>query len=61
MNDFYVAQWGRLRTIEGASQRIQEDTMRFAQTIEDLGLAGGFLFLASVGPGAWSVDRFGRR
>ncbi|MET4233933.1 ABC-type long-subunit fatty acid transport system fused permease/ATPase subunit [Bradyrhizobium sp. i1.4.4] len=24
MNDFYVANWPRLRTIEGASQRIQE-------------------------------------
>ena len=30
MNDFYVAYWPRLRTIEGASQRVQEDTMRFA-------------------------------
>jgi peptide/bleomycin uptake transporter len=37
MNDFYVANWPRLRTIEGASQRVQEDTMRFATTLEDLG------------------------
>ena len=36
MNDFYVANWPRLRTIEGASQRVQEDTMRFATTIESL-------------------------
>ena len=32
MNDFYVENWPRLRTIEGASQRVQEDTMRFATT-----------------------------
>jgi peptide/bleomycin uptake transporter len=38
MNDFYVANWTRLRTIEGASQRVQEDTMRFATTMEGLGV-----------------------
>jgi peptide/bleomycin uptake transporter len=36
MNDFYVANWSRLRTIEGASQRVQEDTKRFASTMENL-------------------------
>jgi peptide/bleomycin uptake transporter len=38
MNDFYVANWPRLRTIEGASQRVQEDTMRFATQVEGLGV-----------------------
>jgi len=38
MNDFYVANWGRLRLIEGASQRVQEDTMRFASITEGLGV-----------------------
>src|SRR5215472_1570145 len=38
MNDYYVANWPRLRTIEGASQRVQEDTMRFATTMENLGV-----------------------
>ena len=38
MNDFYTAHWARLRTIEGASQRVQEDTMRFASTMEGLGV-----------------------
>src|ERR1700726_132184 len=38
MNDFYVANWPRLRTIEGASQRLQEDTMRFATQVEGLGV-----------------------
>jgi peptide/bleomycin uptake transporter len=38
MNDYYVSHWPRLRTIEGASQRVQEDTMRFATTMEGLGV-----------------------
>jgi peptide/bleomycin uptake transporter len=38
MNDFYVANWSRLRTVEGASQRVQEDTMRFAGTVQGLGI-----------------------
>ena len=38
MNDFYIENWQRLRTIEGASQRVQEDTMRFATTMEGLGV-----------------------
>jgi peptide/bleomycin uptake transporter len=38
MNDFYIENWPRLRTIEGASQRVQEDTMRFATTMEGLGV-----------------------
>ena len=39
MNDFYVANWPRLRTIEGAAQRVQDDTMRFAQMVEGLGVS----------------------
>ena len=38
MNDFYVENWTRLRTIEGAAQRVQEDTMRFATIMEGLGV-----------------------
>jgi peptide/bleomycin uptake transporter len=38
MNEFYIAHWPRLRAIEGASQRVQEDTMRFATTMEGLGV-----------------------
>src|SRR3954466_3642021 len=38
MNNFYVASWPQLRTIEGASQRVQEDTMRFATPVESLGV-----------------------
>lgn len=39
MNDYYMAHWPRLRHIEGASQRVQEDTMRFSTTLEGLGVA----------------------
>ena len=39
MNDYYVANWEKLRRIEGASQRVQEDTMRFAAVVEGLGVA----------------------
>ena len=38
MNEFYVANWPQLRKIEGASQRVQEDTMRFATITEQLGV-----------------------
>ncbi|MGV3549976.1 peptide antibiotic transporter SbmA [Rhizobium sp.] len=37
MNDYYYSKWETVRTIEGASQRVQEDTMRFARTMESLG------------------------
>lgn len=36
MNDFYLSNWSKLRHIEGASQRVQEDTMRFASIVESL-------------------------
>lgn len=38
MNEFYMANWEKLRHIEGASQRVQEDTMRFSSTVEGLGV-----------------------
>ncbi|MGE0501626.1 MAG: peptide antibiotic transporter SbmA [Rhizobiaceae bacterium] len=39
MNSYYMANWPRLRHIEGASQRVQEDTMRFATITETLGVS----------------------
>ncbi|WP_299149686.1 peptide antibiotic transporter SbmA [uncultured Acinetobacter sp.] len=39
MNNYYTAHWEKLRHIEGASQRIQEDTMRFAKTTEQLSVS----------------------
>ena len=44
MNNFYMSHWGKLRQVEGASQRVQEDTMRFASSTEDLGVS----FVSSV-------------
>jgi peptide/bleomycin uptake transporter len=38
MNEYYVMHWEKLRHVEGASQRIQEDTMRFSTIMEDLGV-----------------------
>ena len=38
MNDYYMSNWDRLRHIEGASQRVQDDTMRFSLTMEGLGV-----------------------
>lgn len=38
MNDFYVSHWQKLRHVEGASQRVQDDTMRFARETETLGV-----------------------
>lgn len=37
MNDYYMSNWDRLRHIEGASQRVQEDARLFAEIIEGLG------------------------
>jgi peptide/bleomycin uptake transporter len=39
MNDYYTSKWTRVRKVEGASQRVQEDTQRFASIVEDLGVA----------------------
>ena len=38
MNDYYMDNWSRLRFVEGASQRVQDDTMRFSSTMEGLGV-----------------------
>jgi peptide/bleomycin uptake transporter len=39
MTDYYGASWHAVRGIEGASQRVQEDTMRFARLMEGLGVS----------------------
>ncbi len=38
MNNYFVSQWPKLRHIEGASQRVQDDTMRFSSTMQTLGV-----------------------
>jgi peptide/bleomycin uptake transporter len=37
MNDYFASHWSSLRTVEGAAQRVQEDTMKFAEDMENLG------------------------
>jgi peptide/bleomycin uptake transporter len=37
MNGYYASHWQTIRDVEGASQRVQDDTMRFASTMEGLG------------------------
>ena len=58
MNDFYIAHWARLRQIEGASQRVQEDTMRFARLMETLGLGlmDSLLTLVAFLPILWTLS-----
>ena len=60
MNDYYVSYWPRLRKIEGASQRIQEDTMRFASVMEGLGvsLVDSLMTLLAFLPILWGLSSF---
>ena len=39
MNNYYMENWPKLRSVEGAAQRVQEDTMRFARIVEGLGVS----------------------
>ncbi|MGU9961922.1 MAG: peptide antibiotic transporter SbmA [Candidatus Puniceispirillales bacterium WSBS_2018_MAG_OTU23] len=39
MNDYYLSHWKKLRRLEGASQRVQEDTQQFAAIMEGLGVS----------------------
>ena len=58
MNDRYVALWPQVRHIEGASQRIQEDTMRFAAIMESLGsrFIDAILTLVAFLPILWGLS-----
>jgi len=60
MNDYYVANWARLRSIEGASQRIQEDTMRFASVMQGLGvsLVDSVMTLIAFLPILWGLSTY---
>jgi peptide/bleomycin uptake transporter len=58
MNDYYMQYWKRLRVVEGAAQRVQEDTMRFARIVEGLGvdLVRSFMTLAAFLPILWTLS-----
>jgi peptide/bleomycin uptake transporter len=57
MNEYYMAHWPRLRSIEGAAQRVQEDTMRFSSTVEQLGvsLVGSVMTLIAFLPVLFTI------
>lgn len=60
MNDYYMARWKRLRHIEGASQRVQEDTMRFAGVMEGLGVSAidAVMTLIAFLPVLWALSEY---
>ncbi len=60
MNDYYIARWNRLRHIEGASQRVQEDTMRFAGVMEGLGVSAvdAVMTLIAFLPVLWALSKY---
>ena len=58
MNNFYMSYWPTIRTTEGAAQRVQEDTMRFASIVEDLGTSffNSLITLAVFLPILWALS-----
>ena len=59
MNDYYTTNWKKLHHIEGASQRVQEDTKRFAAIMEGLGVAflDSVMTLFAFLPILWGLSR----
>ena len=60
MNEYYTAQWKEVRHVEGASQRIQEDTMRFAEIMEGLGVSiiDAVMTLFAFLPVLWALSEY---
>lgn len=58
MNFYYMRHWDKLRNIEGAAQRIQEDTMRFAAIMETLAVAfmQSIMLLIAFLPILWTLS-----
>lgn len=58
MNDYYTANWGKLRQIEGASQRVQEDTKKFSDIMQGLGvnLLDSIMTLIAFLPVLWVLS-----
>ncbi len=59
MNFYYMEHWPKIRETEGAAQRVQEDTMRFATIVEDLGTAffGSLITLVVFLPLLWNLSQ----
>lgn len=58
MNNYYMSYWQTIRATEGAAQRVQEDTMRFASIVEDLGTSffSSLITLAVFLPILWVLS-----
>ncbi len=58
MTFYYMANWPKVRTIEGAAQRVQEDTQNFSQIVESLGLniVSSFMTLIVFLPILWNLS-----
>jgi len=59
MTSYYMAYWPTVRTVEGAAQRVQEDTMRFASIVEDLGTSfvSSLITLVVFLPILWELSK----
>jgi len=59
MNEYYMSHWGSLRQVEGAAQRVQEDTMRFAGIVEGLGSSfiSSIMTLIAFLPLLWTLSK----
>ncbi len=60
MTEHYTSKWKHVRHIEGAAQRIQEDTMRFASIMESLGvrLLNSVMTLIAFLPILWGLSGY---
>jgi len=59
MADYYHENWSKARLTEGASQRVQEDTLKFARIMEGLGveLLRSFMTLIAFLPILWGLSK----
>jgi len=58
MNDYYMSHWTKVRHVEGAAQRVQEDTMRFAKNMEviAIGVLHSVMILIAFLPLLWDLS-----
>ena len=59
MADYYHENWSKARLTEGASQRVQEDTLKFARIMEGLGveLLRSLMTLIAFLPILWGLSK----
>ena len=59
MAEYYHSQWLKARLTEGASQRVQEDTLKFARIMEGLGvgLLDSLMTLVAFLPILWGLSK----